>query len=127
MAQGKGWDKKTISELLEPKFRLGYSIEKACNSIGLAPTTFRTWLEDDEVLRRKVIAWQSEISDTAIKNLKIRVEGEDSEVSKWWLERKEKDEFGQRVSTENKNVNINTEVKDDDDRGRIIRGAIKGL
>lgn len=127
MAQGKPWKKEEIVELLKPKFQLGMNVERACKAIQFPSTTFKTWLGEDELLRLKVEAWQGETAEEAIKALKQSIKDGTEESAKWWLERKEKDEFGQKVISENKNTNVNAEVKDDNDRARIIRDAIKGL
>lgn len=118
MAQGKAWDKEKVLDVLEPIFKLGCSINKACEYAGIPPTTVITWYEKDPELRLKINSWQNEPSLLARKNWKKSlVEGRPSKFgpdiytpAKEWLERKEKDEFSQRqemTGAEGKELSIN--------------------
>ena len=103
MSQGKAWDKdKIIGDVLKPIFKLGYSVNKACEVAGIPRRTVNQWLEDDETLRLKVQTWQNEPNILARRQwIKALEHGIDKAVdtytpSKEWLERKEKDEFSTR-------------------------------
>lgn len=104
MAQGKAWDKKKVIEVLEPIFKLGYSVTKACNTAGFPQSTIQTWIDKDEELRLKITSWQNEPNLLARKNWIQAIEdGIDKKKNdtytpaKEWLERKEKDEFSTRT------------------------------
>ena len=96
MSQGKAWDKDEVILLLEPYFKLGLNVTKACDYAGIPRTTVQTWIEGDEELRLKVTAWQNEVSTTARKNWAEKIKTGNFEASTEWLKRKEKDEFSDR-------------------------------
>ncbi len=83
MAQGKAWKKEKVIEALEPYFKLGCSINKACSYAGVPQSTVQTWLETDDELRLKIGAWQNEVSLQVAEAIN-------------WLSKKEKDEFADR-------------------------------
>jgi hypothetical protein len=97
MSQGKAWEKDEVITILEPFFKLGCSVAKACDYAGIPRTTVQTWIEDDEELRLKVTAWQNEISVQARRNWSdsIITKGNVTD-SLTWLTRKEKEEFAER-------------------------------
>ena len=99
MAQGKEWDKEEIIRTLEPKFKLGCSIKKACDYAGVPYTTVHTWIRDDETLRIKIKAWQNEPNEVARASWIAKMAEGDYLSSKDWLSKKEKDEFSDRVET----------------------------
>jgi hypothetical protein len=100
MSQGKEFTKEQremIVESLRPYLEMGFSRNKACNFVGLDPTTLSVWARNDEALSMKLTGWENVITSLAISNIKQAVEKE-SEMednikvtSKWWLERKVKD------------------------------------
>lgn len=117
MSQGKARDKdKIINEVLQPMFKLGCSIRKACEYAGIPSTTVQTWIDNDEDLRAKITAWQNEPNLLArkqwLKNIKegkpTKFGNDDYTPSKEWLERTEKDEF----STRQENINTERTVKE---------------
>lgn len=96
MSQGKEWNQEEVIRTLEPFFKLGCNIKKACNYAGIPYTTVNTWINDSEELRIKVTAWQNEMSTQARKVLKSELEKGNYATSLEWLKRKEKDEFSDR-------------------------------
>lgn len=97
MAQGKAWDKDEVLTALEPYFRVGCSVTKACDYAGIPRTTVQTWIESDEEVRLKVTAWQNEMSMAARKAWKAKIEAGDFNAANEWLSKKEKDEFSTRA------------------------------
>ena len=105
MAQGKKWNKKEILEVLKPFLKLGYSINKACDIVGIPESTVHTWIGKDAELRVQFTAWQNEISTLARQEWLVAIkEGKPSKFgpdrytpSKEWLERKDRDEFSTRT------------------------------
>lgn len=122
MAQGKAWDKETVTEALRPYFLLGYSVNKACDLAGIPQQTVQTWIGDDEELRLKIKAWQGQVSATARKNVVEKIYGRksgrdangnpiaeilpDVSLSTWWLERKDKDEFKANENTDTNSIEL---------------------
>lgn len=104
MAQGKAWEKdRIIAEVLKPVFRLGYSVTKACQVVGLPHSTVDEWIQKDDILRLKIITWQNEPNLLArkqwLKSIKEGLDKSKNDIytpSKDWLERREKDEFSTR-------------------------------
>lgn len=104
MAQGKAWDKENIIELLKPYFKRGNSVTKACKKAGIAQSTVQTWIDHDEELRLKIGVWQNEILEKARENVRNAIVKGDKEISKWILERMEKDDFSTRSEEVSKTV-----------------------
>jgi transposase-like protein len=104
--QGKKWNKDEVLNTLKPYFRLGYNVSKACRCAGIAESTVKHWIQKSEMLRLKVNAWQNEVSAQARANIihAIKPKKDDegntipgsAEQSRWWLERREKDDFSIR-------------------------------
>lgn len=104
MSQGKAWNKEKVIEALEPYFKLGYTVNKACDITGFPQSTVQTWIDNSEELRLKITSWQKEPNVLARKNWidalkfgKPTKFGDDKYTpAKEWLERMEKDEFSSR-------------------------------
>lgn len=105
MAQGKAFtpeERESIIESLQPFLSVGMSRNKACESIGLDPTTLSKWVQDSESLSMKIKGWENSLNKLAMQNiadaLAIESEIEDArkETSKWYLERRMKNEFSTR-------------------------------
>ena len=101
MAQGKEWNKDEVMKTLEPFFKLGCSVKKACDYAGIPRTTVQTWIDADDELRLQITAWQNEMSVLARKNWRKALEAKKKGASGYtasvdWLAKKEKDEFSER-------------------------------
>ena len=106
MAQGKAYtpeQKERIIQSLREYLELGFSRNKACSLIGLAPGTLSNWVKDDEALGMKLEGWENKLNALAISNIAqaLMAEGENEdtrkETTKWWLERKMKADFSTRL------------------------------
>jgi len=106
MAQGKGYtqqERDTIIESLEPFLSVGMSRNKSCDSIGFDPSTLSRWVTDDESLSMKLQGWENSLNKLAMQNiadaLALEGEAEDTrkDTSKWYLERRMKNEFSLRT------------------------------
>lgn len=97
MAQGKEWNQEEVIRTLEPFFRLGCNIRKACEYGGIPYTTVHTWISNDEELRIKITAWQHEISAQARRVWKKAIDEGQANAATQWLQKKEKDEFSERT------------------------------
>ncbi len=109
MSQGKKWNKKKVTGVLRPYFKLGCSVTKACQYAGIPQSTVDDWIQNDEVLRLKITAWQNEIRAKARKKWSGAINSGDVDKAITWLERKEKDEFMKSEGREH------TEKLDDED------------
>lgn len=107
MAQGKQWTDKQreiIMQSLQSYLELGFSRQKACDSIGLPATTLSYWLKNDEALRMKINGWENAGNMLALANIRDAMmresemtEDTKKETSKWWAERKMKKDFSTRT------------------------------
>lgn len=95
--QGKEWNQEEMIRTLEPYFKLGCNLKKACDYAGIPYTTVHTWVSADEELRIKINSWQNEVNEEARRVWASKIKGGDFFASKEWLERKEKDEFSNRT------------------------------
>jgi len=108
MSQGKPYtpqERASIVEGLQSYLELGFSRNKACELTGLDPTTLSKWVKDDEVLSMKLQGWENAINKVVLQNIRdaIQKEGEmedpRKETTKWWAERKMKQDFSLRVES----------------------------
>lgn len=95
---------KIVSEVLQPLFKLGLTVTKACKYAGIPQRTVQSWIEKDNVLRLKISVWQSEISLNARNNISKKIQDNDVSLSQWWLKLKEKDEFADRSEVVQTNI-----------------------
>jgi len=109
MAQGKQWteeEKNTIIQSLQPYLEMGFSRNKACEFIGLTPSTLSNWVKADNSLGMKLTGWENVVNTTAMANLRDAVtreaETEDTrkDTSKWWLERRMRKDFATKVEND---------------------------
>jgi len=96
MAQGIPRDKEKVIGALEPYFKQGCSVNKACGYAGIAQSTVQTWIDADDDLRLKVTAWRNEPNTLARTNWIAKMAEGDFQASEKWLSKKEKDEFSDR-------------------------------
>lgn len=106
MAQGREWTAEEKSDIilsLKPYLEMGFSRNKACEAIGLAPQSLSNWVTTDESLRMKLKGWENAMNMLAVANihqaLQKEAETEDArkETSKWYVERRMKNEFSTRT------------------------------
>ena len=105
MAQGKPFTKEereSIIESVRPYLEAGFSRNKACEAIGLHPTTLSKWVQEDESLSMKLKGWENVMSKLALANIfsaltkEAEMDDNKKETSKWYLERREKETFSTR-------------------------------
>lgn len=106
MAQGKAFTPKqreTIIESLGKNLELGFSRAKSCKMVGLDDTTLSKWVKADEALSMKLQNWENAINRIAMSNIRQQINSEvdekdnRKEMTKWWAERKMKDDFSTRT------------------------------
>lgn len=106
MAQGKAFTKEereSIVESVRPYLEAGFSRNKACEAIGLHPTTLSKWVQEDESLSMKLKGWENVMSKLALANIfsaltkEAKMDDNKKETSKWYLERREKETFSTRT------------------------------
>lgn len=109
MAQGKPFtpeQKASIIESLREYLELGFSRIKACKMVGLDNSTLSKWSTDDEALSIKLQGWENAINKLVMANLVDSIteegntEGSKKETTKWWAERKMKEDFSTKTETD---------------------------
>jgi hypothetical protein len=119
--QGKPYTKEQREEIIEslrPYLTLGYDLKNAC---VLAQVTYETvweWVNKDTALLIKIKAWQNLVNAKARQNVAQKINDGDTLESKWWLARREKNEF----STRQENTGANGESLFDG-----LAGALKAI
>jgi hypothetical protein len=106
MSQGLTYSpeqREQILESLRPFLEAGMSRMKACESIGFVKQTLSKWSVNDPALEMRLKSWENAVNMVALRNIAdaIQKEGETEdtkkETSKWWLERRMKQEFSTRT------------------------------
>jgi len=82
---------------LEPAFSIDASIGEACFFAGLSQSTFHEWMNDDPKLSERLTELRNK---PVLKARMTVVKGlDEADNAKWYLERKRKKEFAQRVES----------------------------
>jgi transposase-like protein len=106
MAQGKAFtaeERERIIQSLQVYLEAGLSRNKACEYIGLPPQTLSNWVVNDESLGIKLQGWENATNILAVRNImdaiakEAELEDTKKETSKWWVERRMKNEFSTRT------------------------------
>ena len=106
MSKGKAYtpeEREDIVQSLKDSLELGFSRAKACKMIGLPDSTLSNWVVTDDVLGMKLQNWENAINRIAMSNIRQQITSEvdekdnRKEMTKWWAERKMKDDFSTRT------------------------------
>ena len=110
MAQGRKWtteERENIIQGIRPYLEMGFSRNKACELIGLTPSTLSNWVKEDESLGMRLAGYENVINTIAINNIAsaVRKESElDDDMRKensWkWAERRMKNEFSLKTEAD---------------------------
>ena len=104
---------------LEYAFSKSFTDEQACFHVGIGRNCLNRYCIENPEFRDKKEALKKNITLKAKLNVVESVESGELSASKWWLERKNKDEFSLRV--ENTGKDGKDLIPD-----KIIRDDIKG-
>lgn len=116
MSQGKAYtneERISIIESLRPFLEIGLSRNKSCEAIGFDPTTLSKWVQDSEALSMKLQGWENTLNLLAMSNInsallkESEMDDNRKETSKWYLERRMKEHFSQKVEQELSNPDGN--------------------
>jgi hypothetical protein len=111
MAQGKKFKKEEVIASLEPLFRLGYSIDKACSLAKFTPSTVYRWAQQEPELATHIKSLQAMVGAKARKNVATAINKGDVQSSRWWLERAKTDREDFKTRTEPTLVAENMMIK----------------
>ena len=81
---------------LKESFKKGLNNGEACLDANISERTFYSVLEKNERLKEYFNLLQKNVNKIAKQNIVKKIEDGDIEISKWWSERKNKEEFSTR-------------------------------
>ena len=85
---------------LEYAFSKDFNITEACHYAGIGRNTYYDWLENNEEFSNRIEQAQSDLKRKAKMNIADKIEEGDTEVTKWFLERRAKDEYSVKQAVE---------------------------
>lgn len=80
-----------IVGMLESGFKCMFNITEACQYAGISRETYYTWLGDDDVFSYRMSVAQQSPNMTAKQNIITALNAGDTNISKWYLERRDPD------------------------------------
>jgi ACT domain-containing protein len=101
---------------LEYGFMKGLNVTECCHYADISRNCFYEYLEKNPDFKDRIEELRSNPSTKAKLNVVEVIENGDTDLSKWWLERRNKDEFTtkQEIDADVKEkVNITIELSDD--------------
>ena len=107
---------KELVAKIEYGFMKGLNVTECCRYAGICRNCFYEYLQKNPDFKDRIEELQSEPSTRAKLNVVEAIENGDTELSKWWLERRNKAEFStkQELETDAKtNVTIKVRLVDD--------------
>lgn len=105
----------TVSKL-EYGFMKGLNVTECCHYANISRQTFYEYLSNNPGYSDRIEELRSKPSTRAKLNVVEAIENGDTDLSKWWLERRNKDEFStkQEIDADVKgDVTINIELTDE--------------
>ena len=120
MAKNKGGRPTVMTDAvvskLEYGFMKGLNVTECCHYADISRQTLYEYLEKNPAFSDRIEELKSNPSTKAKLNVVEAIENGDTDLSKWWLERKNKDEFStkQEVSADVKgDIEITVELVDE--------------
>lgn len=101
---------------LEYGFMKGLNTTECCHYADISRQTFYNYCEDNPGFMDRIEELKSNPSTKAKLNIVEAIEQGDADLSKWWLERRNKDEFSlkQEIAADVKDkVTVKIELSDD--------------
>lgn len=101
---------------IELGFMKGLNVTECCHYADISRNCFYEYLDKNPDFKDRIEELKSNPSTKAKLNVVEAIENGDTDLSKWWLERKNKDEFSlkQEIAADIKdNVTITIELSDD--------------
>lgn len=102
---------------LEYAFISGLSDREACLYANIGTTTLYDYCNDNPDFAERKEMLKEQVKMRAKLNISEAIENKDTGISKWYLERKAKDEFSTKQEIQadvNNEVTINIELTDDE-------------
>lgn len=91
---------KDVLQKLEYAFMRGLTDLEACDYADIGTTTLYNYCEENPAFRERKEELKQHPTAKARLNVAEAIEGGDVDISKWWLERKVKDEFSTKQTVD---------------------------
>ena len=85
---------------LEYAFSKDFNVGEACNYAGIHRDSYYEWIKNNEEFSDKMEQAQSDLKRKAKINIADKIEEGDIDVTKWFLERRVKDEYSIKQAVE---------------------------
>ena len=112
MAENKGGRPTVMTDeivgKLEYGFMKGLNVTECCHYADISRTAFYDYLEKNPEFTDRIEELKSSPSTRAKLNVVEAIENGDTDISRWWLERRNKEEFSAKQEVEAK-VNMKLE------------------
>lgn len=102
-----GKDEKEVVSKLQEYFMIGYTDEQACLLTGISRSALDRYEKINSEFRDKKHLWKKDTLLYAKNNIRKKILAGDIDISKWYLERKCKEEFGANVKIHGEMINQN--------------------
>lgn len=86
-----------VVRILEDCLKNGFTVKKSCEIAKIGRTAYYDKVNSDKEFADKMDSAQDFATEKARQNIVMAIQENDVATSKWWLERKAKDEFGTRT------------------------------
>ena len=106
----------SVVSKMEYGFMKGLNVTECCHYADISRNCFYEYLDKNPEFKDRIEELKSNPSTRAKLNVVEAIENGDTDLSKWWLERKNKEEFStkQEVTADvNDKVNITVRLVDD--------------
>jgi len=115
MSKDKGRPKAITPEVLQKMregFMMGLTDEECCLYVGIVPSTLYNYCNANLDFKEEKDLLKKQPKIKAKMNLNKEINNGDKDVSKWYLERKSKEEFSLKSEVENTNLNVEVSLED---------------
>lgn len=105
---------------LRDAFSIGATDIEACFCAEISPGTLYNYQEEHPEYLATKIALKEMVKYQARKNVANKIKGEDIDTSKWYLERKAREEFSTRQETDEKSQITHRVIIEDGDSNEAV-------
>jgi hypothetical protein len=108
--------KPEVVRILIDAFNVDMNVTQACHQAGISRDTYYEWIKKDPVLSDRFEKAQTSTKRLAKSTLRMKLQKEHEELktndnadiptTRWWSERRMKDEFSTKTENDNRNTNI---------------------
>lgn len=93
-----GKDTKDVISKLEQAALIDATVEEMCFYADISVAAYYRYIEVNPKFREKITALRERLTLKSRQNIATRIESGDISLSKWHMERKKPDEYGERIN-----------------------------